>query len=199
VEVVKTSEELEKQILEDARRKASRILENAEKECAAIRAEWENKLKVEGERIDGELEMKMTALREELAASLPLDFMRTRLSFIEETVRGKLREVFQGLSEEENADIITVLVKRIQPVFEGKTVVAYTGGIAAARAEKILKTIPGIAVKSMKSLPPEKGHGIILETSDGKIRFRGTFDELEKLLMEEHREELVEALLGKEI
>jgi hypothetical protein len=45
----------------------------------------------------------------------------------------------------------------------------------------------------------EAGKGLIVETADGSRRFRATLRELSDLLLEEHREELVTALLGKDV
>jgi V/A-type H+-transporting ATPase subunit E len=198
LEVLKTSEELERQILEDARKKAHRILENADKECAAIRAEWAKKLEEEAARMGEECEREIRALHDELQASLPLDFMRARLSFIEEALRRQLREFFDELSSVEKVEIITALVKRVETLFTGKRVVAYVNGIPASEAEKLLRVFPGIVVDAVKPLPPEKGGGIVLETPDEKIRYRGTFNEIQERLLEEHREELKTALLGKD-
>jgi V/A-type H+-transporting ATPase subunit E len=199
VEVLRTSEELEKQILEDARKKAHRILESADKECAAIRAEWAKKLEEESARMEEDARKQMKALQNELEASLPLDFMRARLSFIEEALRTQLRALFGGFSAKEKAEIIAALVNRVEPLFKGKTVIAGVNGITAQEAEKILRGTPGVTLQGVKALPAEMGEGIVLETPDGKIRYRGTFAELQERLLEEHREELKLALLGKDV
>ncbi len=210
MEIVKTSEELEKQILEDARKKAARILENSDKECAEIRAQWARKLEEERLRIDGDFERKRAGMRAELESALPLDFMRTRLAFTEEAVRGQLAAFFGSLSSTDVTGIVTTLVKRVSRIFSGKRVIAFVGGIEAKAVEKILRAeIPGVSVAGVKPIAEaggaggkseaSGGQGVVLETEDGKIRYRGTFWELQQMLMEEHREELVSALLGKNV
>ena len=52
METVRTSEVLESQILEDARGKAKRLLDSADKECAAIRAEAERLAEDESDRAE---------------------------------------------------------------------------------------------------------------------------------------------------
>ncbi len=210
MEIVKTSEELEKQILEDARKKAARILENSDKECAEIRAQWARKLEEERLRMDGDFERKRAGMRAELESALPLDFMRTRLAFTEEAVRGELDAFFGSLSSTEVAGIISTLVKRVSRIFSGKHIIAFVGGMDAKAAEKLLRAeIPEVNVAGVKPIT-EAGivggkkvaggeQGIVLETEDRKIRYRGTFRELQQMLMEEHREELVSALLGKSV
>ena len=197
---MKTSEELEKQILEDARKKAQRILENADKECVSVQAEWAKKLEEETARMEEDAEREMKALQSELDASLPLDFMRARLGFIEDALRSRLRALFSGFSAQEKAEIIATLLKRVEPLFKGKTVTALVNGISAEEAGKIVRAVmPEAALQEVKELPAEMGEGIVLETPDGRIRYRGTFSELQERLLEEHREELKLALLGKDL
>ena len=47
MEILRTSDAMESQILEDARNKARRLLEAADKECSAVRAEWQRTLQEE--------------------------------------------------------------------------------------------------------------------------------------------------------
>jgi V/A-type H+-transporting ATPase subunit E len=205
VEVVKTSEELEKQILEDARKKAAKILETADKECAQIRAQWSSKLEEESRNAEEDCARKIGAMRAELDAALPLDFMRTRLAFTEEALRSQLDGFFASLSAAEISRIILTLIKRVSQVFAGKNVKAFVGGLEAKTAEKMLREqIPGVTVAQIKPISEAGGRkaakdsqGIIIETEDEKIRYRGTFGELRLILMEDHREELMSALLGK--
>ena len=81
METVKTSEVLESQILDDARAKAARILEAADKECAAIRADWDRRGSDEVRRLEAVRASRIAALRQDLEALLPLDFLRSRSGF----------------------------------------------------------------------------------------------------------------------
>ncbi len=149
-------------------------------------------------------------MRAELESALPLDFMRTRLAFTEEAVRGQLEAFFGSLSNADVAQIVSTLVKRVSAIFSGKRIMAFVGGMDAKAAEKLLRAeIPNATVTGIKPIA-EAGsvggkkvagseQGIVLETEDGKIRYRGTFRELQQILMEEHREEIVSALLGKNV
>jgi V/A-type H+-transporting ATPase subunit E len=206
VEVLKTSEELERQILEDARKKARRVLELAE-----IRVEWEKKAGEEAARMEADSGRKIAALRAELAASLPLDRMRERLSFIEKTVDSELTKCISALSAAEQATVFSTLVTRVATVFAGKRVTAYVDGIGEAELRSMLKAaLPSVTVIGIRPLSEaaEKGtaggrlrdaRGLILETEDRRIRFRGTFDEMIRRLMEDDRDALVAALFGKDI
>jgi V/A-type H+-transporting ATPase subunit E len=209
MEVLKTSETLEKQILEDARKKASRVLEGAEREIASIRAEWEAKADKEKQRLEAECDAKIAALRREIASSLPLDFMRTRLASIERTLSGALAEVFNGMPDEELARVIGLLLGRAASAFRGARLVVTCEGLPSELAGRIVReSIRDAVVEKVTAEPssqpgganpsglPRKG--IIVATTDGRVRFRGTVKEIAAILMEERREELVTALLGKD-
>ena len=208
MEVLKTSETLEKQILEDARKKASRVLEGAEREIAAIRGEWEAKAGQEKQRLEAECDAKIAALRREIASSLPLDFMRTRLASIERTLSGALAEVFAGMPDEELARLLGLLLGRAASAFRGARLTVTCEGLPPELAGRIVReSIRDGVVEKVTAEPssqpgggapglPRKG--IVVSTTDGRVRFRGTVKEIAAILMEERREELVTALLGKD-
>lgn len=210
MEVLKTSEALESQILDDARGKANRILQEADREAEVIREEWRKKAEHEAKRLDAEGDGRIAAIRQELDASLPLDYMRARLSYIQETLGKALSEMFASLAPSDLARIIGGYLGSIPPVFGTAPLVVSALGIPAADAKRIVeKSIRGAVVHEVKSPDGASGgttaadgapdRGLIVETQDGRIRFRGTISELTSLLLEEHREELVEALLGKDV
>ncbi len=207
MEVLKTSEELERQILEDARKKAGRVIEAADKECAQIRAEWEAKLREETARLEAAHKAAVDALGRELDASIPLDRMRERLTFMEKTLVDSVREVFKSLTQKETRAFFVFLIRRISGIFSGKHVLVRVEGMAEAEVRKLLTdTVPSISIESLEPLTgaggallPSDGRGLILETTDRKIHYRGTFNEIARIIMEERRDEFVKSLFGKDI
>jgi len=198
MEILKTSEALETQILEDARKKASRVLETVEKEIAVLRAEGEARSAGETKRLDAECEAKLRALRQELASSLPLDFMRTRLAATEQTLRERLEEFFTSMKADELERILAAMLRKPAAAFRGTRVRVSCTGIEAAAARRIVQAaMPDTAIEDVQ-LQADLATGIILTTVDRRIRYRATLDELAGLLMEERRGELAAALLGKD-
>ncbi len=195
---------MESQILEDTRNKARRLLETADKECSALRAEWQRSFQEETDRLDAARDARLGALRQELASSLPLEYLRTRLVFIQEAVAGALRDVCEGLSSLELNRIVGQMLRRASDSFKGARVAVSFTGMGADEARRIVQDcIPSAIVEDVRQLPEEAaalaGKGIILETIDGSRRYRGTMNELTGLLLEERREELMIALFGKEM
>ena len=204
METVKTSEVLESQILDDARAKAARILEAADKECAAIRADWDRRGSDEVRRLEAVRASRIAALRQDLEALLPLDFLRSRLGFLQKAVSAALDGFFGSLDARELGRLIGRQLADASYAFTNQRLVAWTAGIAEGEARRIVtESIPGAVVQEVKQLPPESaaeaGKGLVVETADGNRRFRATLQELAALLLEEHREELVTALFGKDV
>jgi vacuolar-type H+-ATPase subunit E/Vma4 len=204
MEILRTSEAMESQILEDARNKARRLLEAADKECGAVRAEWQRTLQEETDRLDAARDARLGALRQELASALPLEYLRARLVFIQDAVTGALRNLFEGLSSLELDRIVGQMLTRAADSFKGTRVAVSFAGMSADAARRIVQeSIPQTVVEDVKMLPEEAaalaGKGVILETTDGSRRYRGTLNELTGLLLEERREELMIALFGKEM
>jgi vacuolar-type H+-ATPase subunit E/Vma4 len=202
MEVLKTSDALESQILEDARGKARRMLEAADRECAKILAEWDVKDRQEAEGSEAARDAKIAAIRQELAASLPLDFMRTRLAFIQETITKALKELFEGMPAAGLDKILGKVLSRAAYAFKGAPIVVLAAGMSAEAARKLAQqSIVGATVAEVRPLTGEDAadKGVVLQSVDGSRRFRGTLRELTSLLFEEYREELMTALLGKDI
>jgi len=204
METVRTSEVLESQILEDARAKAKRLRDSAEKECTAIRAEAERRDAEEAHRLDSARAARVAALRADHEAALPLDFMRSRLEFFQKAVSGALEELFASFGEEELDRVLGRQVARASFAFITQRLVLRCAGISEQQARRIVTaSVPGAEIREVHPLPAEEaaeaGKGLFVETADGSRRFRATLRELTALLLEEHREEIVTALLGKDV
>lgn len=197
MEVLNTGEELGRQILEDARKKASRVLEAADKECAAIREAARASADSEVARLRSEGERRIAALRAEMESQLPLDFLRIRLAFIQDTVVTALGAFFDGMSAEELAAILAGRIRKAAGALAGRTVTVRQRGLGdeLARAT-VTRAAAGVAIGGLE--PLGEGRGLEIESDDGRVRFRCTTAELEAELLEERREELAAAALGRE-
>jgi vacuolar-type H+-ATPase subunit E/Vma4 len=197
VEVLNTGEELGRQILEDARKKASRMLEAVDKECAAIREEGRRAAEAEIARLRADGDRQIEAMRAEMEAALPLDFLRTRLGFIQDTVTAAIRAFLDSLSHEDLAGILEGRIRKAAGALAGRTVTVLHGGLGAGLARQTVeRAAPGIAISAVSPLPG--GRGVEIESDDGRVRFRCTTSELEAELLEDRREELAVAALGRE-
>jgi vacuolar-type H+-ATPase subunit E/Vma4 len=203
VEVVKNGELLEAQVTDDARAKARRLLETADRECQLIRSEGEKRLQEDLRRVDEGRDQRLATLRREMESSLPLDFRRTRLAFLEQCLEKALAAYFAGLAAAEVRSLLGGQLRRAATAFSGRRVVVRHAGVDGAEARRILaESLPGAVVDTTVEMDAEAAaaavKGLVVECSDGSRRCRATFQELTLLLLDEHREELVTALFGKD-
>jgi len=204
METVKTSEALEKQILDDARAKARRIREAAEKERAAILAEVERRDAEEVNRLEAAGNARLLALRADLEASLPLELKRLRLDFFQKAVEEALEQLFRSLEAGELDRVLGGLVARAAFAFINQHLVVRCSGISPEEGRRIVTAnVAGALVDESTALDGEQaadaGTGLFVETADGSRRLRATLKELTSLLLEEHREQLVRELFGKDV
>ena len=198
MEVLNTGEELGRQILEDARKKASRMLEAVDRECAAIRDEGRKAVEAEIARLRADGDRQAAAMRAEMQAALPLDFLRTRLGFIQDTVSAAVRSFLEGLSARRPRRD----PRGEDPEGRGRPGGAHGHGAARGHERRARacrrSSAPPRASRSRPCEPLAGGKGVEIESDDGRVRFRCTTAELEAELLEERREELAVAVLGRE-
>ncbi|MDR3337641.1 MAG: ATPase, partial [Treponema sp.] len=83
MEELQSTEVLDREILEDARRKAQRILKTADEEAAASGKVWEKKTEKALAELKRRHEERLELGRVEIMARLPLDKRRLRLCRID--------------------------------------------------------------------------------------------------------------------
>jgi vacuolar-type H+-ATPase subunit E/Vma4 len=201
MEELQSTEVLDHEILEDARKKAYRILKTADETVKANAAAWEKKI----QDAVNELKLKYAERRKlaatEIMARLPLDKRRASSERIEGLLRDAEESWYKGLSREKVLSILKrELARRLRecPEFAGP---ADSGGKAfircldAAEAEAILKELlPGHAfgIEEGAGAAP----GIVLES--GAVRITASIGMALDDLLHEKRAELAAALLGQD-
>jgi len=201
MEELQSTEILDREILEDARKKAVRILKTADETIQAQTAEWEKKTV---ETI-GELEKKyneqIKSEAEKVMARLPIDKLRTKVEKVENMLQSAVEDWYKSLSRERIIELLTKeLSKRITLCDEfspvNKTAAktsqprAFYCGLNKKEAETAIK-IAGCAMEEKTSA--SNYPSIVLENSD--VRITASIQETINFILQEKRAELVEALL----
>jgi len=198
MEILRTSEALETQILEDARRKAGRILEAVEKDLAALAAEGEARAAREVSRIQADCDAKILALRREMEAALPLEHLRAGLVFTEQAVREALASYFESLGPQGLERVLLAMLKRPAALLTGAKLRVSFAGMEEAAARRIVgKAFAGAVIEEV-SARTGGARGLVVSTADGRALFRATLEDLEQVLLEERRAQMAAALLGKD-
>jgi vacuolar-type H+-ATPase subunit E/Vma4 len=205
MEELQSTELLDREILEDARKKAQRILQAADDTIKAKSAEGEKAISA----ALGELEKKYAAQGkvavDEIMAFLPIDQRRIKTTKIEALLGSAVETWYAGLSRQRVLDILKKeLAKRLAecdkaalsgaPSMKGDIRVRIHN-IDQAEAQTVLQAVlPGktCTIETIQSAAvyPE----ITLETPE--LRIHASIGKTVELFLDEKRAELVEALLG---
>jgi vacuolar-type H+-ATPase subunit E/Vma4 len=122
MEELVSTDNIHREILEDARRKAGRILKSASDSCAALSADWDAKLNGALDDVKRRYESDRVSKEAEAKARLAMD-----------KARAKLEKTQNGLSSAMNAYLKTVERPRLLAKIESEL---------AARLEYVARTAP---------------------------------------------------------
>ncbi|GHV68616.1 hypothetical protein AGMMS49928_08570 [Spirochaetia bacterium] len=106
MEELRSTEILDREILEDARKKAFKILKTADDTVKAAAARWEKKIKRAATDIEKKYAGRLEKTRIEVMARLPLDKRRARSEKIEAMLRDAAAKTFAGFSREKLLAIV---------------------------------------------------------------------------------------------
>jgi hypothetical protein len=216
MEELRSTEVLEKEILEDARRKAQRILKTADDTASSSAATWEKRTQRVIARAKIRYGERLRQSRREIMARLPLDKRRSRLEQIENFLRQAAEECIAGLSRE----TITALLERelskriaVCPELRETPFEVRFRGLSDRELEGLLGKFfppetagaggspppPGWTAK--KDLPPFTAPGCFpaLILNAEKLRITVSLDGAADALLRDKRFELAAALLGQAV
>jgi len=207
MEELQSTENLEREILEDAKKKACKILKTADEIIKNNSAQWTKKTSFALSELEKNFDEHRRLAEVEIMAVLPMDKRRVRAEKLENALRGAVDTWYFGLSRDQvTGFLINELKKRIA-VYDGLFAQGReTSGFRAvihkltmAEAEIILKEV---FPKGNRILQYDDSEGfkeafpeIILENND--VRISASVAKTAGFFLNEKRAELVEALLGK--
>ncbi|MDR2553551.1 MAG: DUF632 domain-containing protein [Treponema sp.] len=201
MEELQSTETLDREILEDARKKAFKILKGADDSAAAASSSWEKKLRKTGERVRGDYEKKIEKARREILARLPLDKRRIRSEKIEAFLAGAIRGFLASLDRGTLLRILQEELSRLQippgAVSSGAGEVRYRG-LSAEELDSLFQLLPCPAPVSIREDPlytaPGDFPALIIDFP--RMRITASVDQAAEVLLLDKRAELTGALLG---
>ncbi|MDR1411714.1 MAG: ATPase [Spirochaetaceae bacterium] len=218
MEELQSTEVLDREILEDARRKAQRILKAADEEAAASEKQWEKKTRKAMAELERRFDERLETGRTEIMARLPLDRRRLALERIDRLLREAAASYLRGLGREKLLGILARDLAERAGEAEGPAV-GEAGGVTVGEAgdkagfkANYRFLSPGEAESLVKKVFPEKNFaleegnaayiragsfpGIVADF--GTVRITVSADAAVETLLSEKRGELAAALLGEE-
>ncbi len=186
------------EILEDARKKAARLLVECAEESARTVAAIEAKAVSVVEEIMRASEARSRRFRMETMARFPLERTRMRTVFVDKRLSESLRSYLDGLGEASVARLAEGMLARGAAFLAAKDVIlgrrGLSEGAARAIAGRILASAASVEVVQDETLP---ARGLVARDGEGSLVLRATMDLVEERLLDRHRSELSQALCAE--
>lgn len=204
MEELHSTEILEREILEDARKKAQRILKNADDTINAKTAEWEKKTAEFIDNLKKKFDEQKEQTNEKVMARLGIDKLRAKAEKIENLLKQAIEDWYKSLEKTRILEILTkelsIRLVHCEDISACAKKNIYYSGLEQQDTEAIIKSIEKIAAikwTELKQVQPVSHYPmIILETENLRV-IASIKNSIDYFLLEK-REELVEALVGRE-
>lgn len=212
---LRSTEILDKEILNDAAKKAENIRKKTEDDVSQIIASVDDDVAAAEKDKEVYYSEKLLAFKKDKDAAAPLEKQRMKVSFIQTSMMSKINSYLSSLTEKKRLELVLSLLPSdyiIRVVEESETenkLTAYIYGFDFNAAKTAInkeykKVISGykqvdfgeIVPEETYSLEKENLKGIILESEDKNYRYRLTISEALGSVLDKDRAELAEALFG---
>jgi len=196
MEELQSTEILDQEILEDARKKAHRILKTAEDTIKAKLADREKNLNETIDKLEKKYAQQSKFATDEIMAHLQIDKQRVKAKKIEELLSSAVKTWYAGLSRERVLALLKgELARRVAASdLSGGTIKVQIHHVERKEAEAILQAVlpAKCSIEEVASVSPFPE--IILETPEARIY--ASIGKTVDAFLGEKRAELVDALLG---
>ena len=218
MEELRTTEVLDKEILEDARKKAFKILKTADDTLAVQKQDWEKKEKKAISSIQRTYAARLKKTEEEIYARLPLDKRRLRSEVAEGFLQKAMGDFLRSLKRETLLSVLErLLVASLGAYNEeardataegaevGEAEIRYSGMDLTETKALLQRAMKGLSSKSAnpfgggfsfaEEVRPNEFPSVIVNSKEMKIS--ASVEDAAALLLKDKRAELAAALLGE--
>jgi len=210
MEELKSTEILEREIIEDARKKALRTLKLSEDTISVQNAKWEQKLAENIKKLEKKYIEEIKTEGEKVMSRLPVDKKRAKIERIENMLNSAVENWYKSLTRTQILDLLgreltkskeqltknrEQRTERKEQKEESSDICARISGLEIAEAEAILKQSNLMcAVSEIPSL--SRYPSIVIDTED--VRITASIENMIEALLDDKRSELVTALVGRD-
>ncbi len=198
MEELRSTEILDREIQEDARKKAARMIADAEKQAEEIRSAVKERIQKAREERQSVYAAKEAAFKADAQAAVPLKQERFLAAYEDSAVTDAINEYIAGLNPAKKLELVKKLLAKYAPAFKNKKINAVVNGFDIKTIKDALEAEAGKGnVLSCEKAPKgENFEGCIIETEDKSVKCRATISELVNRIVDTDRYELAAALFG---
>jgi len=196
MEEIRGTEALEREILEDARKRADRIIRKAEENARLLGAQTEHRIKEAKAALLSEYQIKKRTAELEMLSRLPLEKARLDILYRDEMLRKALKEALASMNPRLfGLWCVKRLVCQVELVRKSPAKVL-VHGLDSETMRDIGALFGQGSDISIEEAPTMKVRGLIVEPMDASYRISITENDLLEWLLDEKRGELAAALFG---
>ncbi|HOR48517.1 MAG TPA: hypothetical protein PLX63_08075 [Rectinema sp.] len=196
MEEIRGTEALEREILEDARKRADRIIRKAEENARLLGAQTEHRIKEAKAALLSEYQIKKRTAELEMLSRLPLEKARLDILYRDEILRKALKEALASMNPRLfGLWCVKRLVCQVELVRKSPAKVL-VHGLDSETMRDIGALFGQGSDISIEEASTMKVRGLIVEPMDASYRISITENDLLEWLLDEKRGELAAALFG---
>ncbi|MCL2764201.1 MAG: hypothetical protein FWD40_02820 [Treponema sp.] len=198
MEELQSTEILDREILEDARKKAMRIFKQTEDTMQSDNAQWEKKINESIDKLDIKYNEQKYSETDRRMKRLPVDKHRIKIEKIQNMLDFAAESWYKSLSRDQILKLLSCeLEKRFaccNDLFSDRQIHAYYNALDYNEAEELVKKIsPACLIKKNKN--DSAYPSIILETDE--VIITSSIEIIIESILSEKRAELTASLLGQ--
>ncbi len=201
MEEIRSTEALDREILEDARKKADRILKAAEQRLESDKETWKKKTESDLAELERLHVQRVEKHRQEVMARLPLDKRRARAERSERILNGAMEEYLAKLPLEKQLDLLKAeLEDRSSYLTPGPVTIAFRAldtETVTRLMKEILPQSPWTVDENLLTDDQKMEKLPLLVVNGGAIRITASLSDLAQDLLLQYRAELATVLLGE--
>ncbi|MDR1212014.1 MAG: ATPase [Spirochaetaceae bacterium] len=198
MEELQSLDVLDREILEDARKKADRVLKAADDTLKTRAGEWASKTETDVAGLALKSRERLKQARDEIMARLPLERRRIGHETIETLLAQNTGDFFRGLPRQKILFLLERELAARAAELPSLGLTALFRGLAEAEADAILGRVlpPGSWTRGKDAAFEKEGAFPAIRVDSPFVRVTASIDMLAETLLEEKRAELAGALFG---
>jgi len=197
MEELRSTDILDKEIQNDARKKAQALLEQGKAKAAELLNKVQERLdaaRIQKEKFYGAKEGKK---QKDSDASLPLEKERFLVSYIGSSIDQSINDYLKKLSSSQRVQLVMKLLDGKEDLVKGRKFSAKLYGLDKKEVQEAVEKKLGSKLLSCETVQNvQNPEGLILESEDRAIKIRLTIDEIIGAAKDKHYQEMCSALFG---
>lgn len=197
MEELRSTDILDKEIQNDARKKAQVLLDQGKARAAEILAGVQGQVaeaKAQKEKFYGD---KLSKKQKDSDASLPLEKERFLVSFVGTSIDQAIDEYLKKLPEEKRIELVLKILDGKDELYKDKKFSAKIHGFDQKTAKDAVEKKLGSKLLSCELVQnSHESDGMILESEDRSLKMRLTIEEIIGAAKDKHYKEMSDALFG---